>query len=166
MRPLQFLESELQRMCEHAERGYPHEVVGILAGDAKRHLVRRVEPLVNERAEQAHRRYEVSGLMLVRAQQRLEAEGLDILGYYHSHPDHSSRYSDYDRDHALPNLSYVIVSVRAGLAMDVASWRLREDRTAMDAEPWVLATPSNPEIHPAIPRNRPTPDHPPSRRSP
>ena len=70
----------------------------------------------------------------MRAEQSLEAEGLDILGYYHSHPDHPSMYSDYDRDHALPNLSYVIVSVMDGQAVDTASWRLRDDRSAMDAE--------------------------------
>ena len=70
----------------------------------------------------------------MRAEQALEAEGFDILGYYHSHPDHPSMYSDYDRDHALPNLSYVIVSVVNGHAVDTASWRLRDDRSAMDAE--------------------------------
>ena len=118
----------------HAQEGYPHEVVGIIAGDKQAGLANRIQPLVNERADSAHNRYKVSGLTLMRAEQRLEAEGLEILGYYHSHPDHPSQYSDYDRDHALPNLSYVIVSVVDGKAVDTASWRLRDDRSAMDPE--------------------------------
>ena len=118
----------------HAQEGYPHEVVGIIAGDKQSGLANRIQPLINERADSAHNRYKVSGLTLMRAEQRLEAEGLEILGYYHSHPDHPSEYSDYDRDHALPNLSYVIVSVVDGKAVDTASWRLRDDRSAMDPE--------------------------------
>ena len=72
----------------------------------------------------------------MRAERGLEAEGLDILGYYHSHPDHTAQYSDFDRDHALPNMSYVIVSVRNGVVADTASWRLKDDRSAMDPEPF------------------------------
>jgi proteasome lid subunit RPN8/RPN11 len=126
---------ELSKLHAHAQEGYPHEVVGIIAGDKQERLASRVHPLINERADSAHNRYTVSGLTLMRAEQELEAEGLDILGYYHSHPDHPSQYSDYDRDHALPNLSYVIVSVINGRAVDTASWRLRDDRSAMDSEP-------------------------------
>ncbi len=130
--------SELAKLHAHAEEGYPHEVVGILAGDKGSGELKKVFPLVNERADSAHNRYKVSGLTLMRAEQGLEAEGHDILGYYHSHPDHPSQYSDYDRDHALPNMSYVIVSVLKGEVVDTASWRLLEDRSAMSAEPITL----------------------------
>ena len=126
--------SEMSKLHEHAEEGYPHEVVGILAGNRETGELVKVLPLVNERADSAHNRYKVSGLILMRAEQALEAEGHDILGYYHSHPDHPSQYSDYDRDHALPNMSYVIVSVLNGAVADTASWRLKEDRSAMDSE--------------------------------
>lgn len=127
--------SELDKLHAHAVEGYPHEVVGILAGDRSKGLIQRVHPLINERSDSAHNRYQVSGLTLMRAENQLEAEGLDILGYYHSHPDHTSQYSDFDRDHALPNMSYVIVSVRNGAIADIASWRLKDDRSAMDPEP-------------------------------
>ncbi|MGB0637762.1 MAG: Mov34/MPN/PAD-1 family protein [Myxococcota bacterium] len=126
---------ELSKLHAHAQEGYPHEVVGIIAGDKAARFASRIHPLVNERSDSAHNRYKVSGLTLMRAEQAIEAEGLDILGYYHSHPDHTSQYSDYDRDHALPNLSYVIVSVMDGHAVHTASWRLKEDRSAMDPEP-------------------------------
>ena len=70
-----------------------------------------------------------------RASQTLEAEGLEILGYYHSHPNHPSQYSEYDKEHALPNLSYVIVSVNDGEVETIQSWRLAEDRSIMHEEP-------------------------------
>jgi proteasome lid subunit RPN8/RPN11 len=125
--------AELTRLHAHATEGYPFEVVGILAGRDGR--VERVCPLVNERADSPRNRYEVSGIVVYRAQQALEDEGLFVLGYYHSHPDHPARYSDYDRDHALPNVSYVITAVHQGAIADTRSWRLREDRSAMDEEP-------------------------------
>jgi proteasome lid subunit RPN8/RPN11 len=122
-----------EAIAAHALEGYPHEVVGILAGPAGR--VTRAQPLINERADSPRNRYHVSGLVLARAERALEAEGYAILGYYHSHPDHPARYSETDRDAALPNLSYVIASVADGRVADLRSWRLRDDRSAMDEEP-------------------------------
>ena len=126
---------ELARVHAHAIAGYPHEVVGILAGRRADNVVTRVVSLVNERADSPANRYSVSAIVLYRAEQALEAEGLEVVGYYHSHPDHTARYSDFDRDHALPNMSYVITSVTAGSIADTRSWRLRDDRGAMDEEP-------------------------------
>jgi len=126
--------AELDKLHAHACEGYPHEVVGILAGERSSGHVSRVRPLVNERADSAHNRYKVSGLVLMKAERALEAEGLEIVGYYHSHPDHPAQYSDFDRDHALPNMSYLITAVHSGEIVDTLSWRLVEDRTSMDAE--------------------------------
>ena len=61
-------------------------------------------------------------------------EGGDLLGFYHSHPDHPARPSQYDLDHAWPFFSYIIVSVQKGEPQDMTSWRLREDRSAFDQE--------------------------------
>ena len=127
-------QTELEKLYAHAIEGYPHEVVGIIAGERSTGTVQRVQPLINERSDSAHNRYRVSGLVLMRAEQALESEGFEILGYYHSHPDHPTQYSETDREHALPNMSYVIVSVCDGAIADIASWRLKDDRTAMDPE--------------------------------
>jgi len=124
----------LAALHEHARRGYPHEVVGILAGRRDEGRVSRSVPLGNERADRPEDRYQVSGLTLLRAEEALAAEGLEVVGYYHSHPDHPARWSDYDRDHALPNMSYLITAVQGGTIVDTRSWRLREDRSAMDEE--------------------------------
>ena len=131
--PLALSEEAHKAIIAHAEQGYPHEVVGILAGPDPC-TVSRAVPLVNERAENPERRYQVSGLVVMRASERLEAEGFTVVGYYHSHPDHTAQYSDYDRDHALPNLTYAILSVRAGRGAELRAWRLREDRGAMDEQ--------------------------------
>ena len=131
---LRVARSALATLHAHAEEGFPHEVVGILAGSRTTWQVSEVAALRNERADSAHNRYQVSGLLLMRAEQALEARGLEIVGYYHSHPDHPAQYSDFDRDHALPNMSYVIVSVLGGAAADTMSWRLTDDRSRMDPE--------------------------------
>ena len=89
----------------------------------------------NQKQEDRHKRYLIEPKDLLKAEKLAREKKLDVVGIYHSHPDHPARYSDYDRDHALPNLSYVIVSVRGGEVADTLSWRLREDRTAMDEEP-------------------------------
>ena len=68
------------------------------------------------------------------AERRASELGVDVLGFYHSHPDHPARPSRYDLDHAWPFMSYVIVSVRAGVPDAMTSWRLREDRSAFDPE--------------------------------
>ena len=131
---IRFIKAELDTLYDHAREGYPHEVVGILAGVPGSSVVSKVVPLVNEREDSPENRYKVSGLTLFRKEEALRAGGLEVLGYYHTHPDHPAQYSDYDRDHALPNLSYVIVSVRNGDIADTLSWRLRDDRSAMDPE--------------------------------
>ena len=68
-------QAELDKLHAHAEAGYPHEVVGILAGKKETGELLKVHPLINERADSAHNRYKVSGLTLMRAEQALEAEG-------------------------------------------------------------------------------------------
>ena len=96
-------------------------------------------PLANTTEEGPRRRF------LVRPQDYRDAErhaatvGGELLGFYHSHPDHPARPSQYDLDHAWPFFSYIIVSVRAGVAQDMTSWLLREDRTDFDEEDLIYA---------------------------
>jgi proteasome lid subunit RPN8/RPN11 len=71
----------------------------------------------------------------VRADRAAAREGLDIIGYFHSHPDHPSRPSETDRDWAWPYVSFVIGSVRRGTLHTLQSWILRDDRVAFDEEP-------------------------------
>ncbi len=127
------------RLAAHALRGYPHEVVGLLLGSAARAEVSaevwEARPLENEQEQDPARRFVVSGLRLARAEAAAEAEGFDVLGYYHSHPDHPASWSDEDRDQALPGRSYLIASVSGVVGAPTLEalrcWRLAEDRSEM-----------------------------------
>jgi proteasome lid subunit RPN8/RPN11 len=68
------------------------------------------------------------------ADRAAEARGLDVVGWYHSHPDHPARPSEYDREHAWPWYSYIIVSVTKGVAGEMTSWRLQDDRAGYEKE--------------------------------
>jgi len=70
--------------------------------------------------------------------------GAALLGFYHSHPDHPARPSQYDLDHAWPTFAFVIVAVERGEPGEMRSWRLRPDRSAFDEEAIVVNTPTEP----------------------
>lgn len=145
---LRIPDRELDRLHDHAVAGFPHEVVGMLAGDRASGEIRRIVPLVNESADTPERRYRVDGLRLMKTERALEAEGLDVLGYYHSHPDHPAMYSDADRDQALPRTAYVIAAVHGPSGpegdgettrvTDVRAWRLADDRSEMLSDDLVV----------------------------
>jgi proteasome lid subunit RPN8/RPN11 len=124
----------------HGEADYPHETCGLLGGETEgeRTIVRQLIPLPNERTDSARNRYQIDPEAFRRAQSVLDSQGLEIVGVYHSHPDHPAEPSVFDRDHAWPRLSYVIVAVAAGRAGDMKSWRLSDDRTAFSEEPITL----------------------------
>jgi proteasome lid subunit RPN8/RPN11 len=90
--------------------------------------------LPNTTEEGPRRRFVVSPPDYQAAERRASDVGAELLGFYHSHPDHPARPSQIDLDHAWPFFSYVIVSVREGVSRDMTSWRLREDRSAFDQE--------------------------------
>ena len=68
------------------------------------------------------------------ADRAAEARGLDVVGWYHSHPDHPARPSEYDREHAWPWYSYIIVTVATGTAEEMTSWRLQDNRAGYTQE--------------------------------
>ena len=90
--------------------------------------------LDNVTEEGPRRRFRVSSTDYRQSETRARELGAELVGFYHSHPDHPARPSQYDLDHAWPFFSYVIVSVREGVSGDMTSWRLREDRSAFDQE--------------------------------
>jgi proteasome lid subunit RPN8/RPN11 len=90
--------------------------------------VLRLFPLVNRREDSPRNRFAVAADDVREAEQAAREHGLEVIGWYHSHPDHPARPSDFDREHAWPWYSYVIVSVMAGKPADMTSWRLNDDR--------------------------------------
>jgi proteasome lid subunit RPN8/RPN11 len=116
----------------HGVETYPHECCGALIGRAGE--VTSTVALPNITDEGPRRRFRVSDIDYLRVERAADAAGAELIGFYHSHPDHPARPSQYDLDHALPNFSYIIVSVLAGVAEDMRSWKLRDDRSAFDEE--------------------------------
>jgi proteasome lid subunit RPN8/RPN11 len=117
------------------EQAYPAECCGVLGGrpgDVKE--VVRLVPVMNRRTDDPHR-YLISPDDLLHIEAELRHSGLEVLGCYHSHPDHPARPSDFDLEQAWPWYSYIIVRVDGGRAVDVASWVLDDDRSAMHPEP-------------------------------
>ena len=116
----------------HGQETYPNECCGALIGrDGE---VTDTLALPNTTDEGPRRRFMVRPQDYRAAEQRASELEAELLGFYHSHPDHPARPSQYDLDHAWPFFSYVIVSVREGVSGDMTSWRLREDRSAFDQE--------------------------------
>jgi proteasome lid subunit RPN8/RPN11 len=124
--------SEIRRAGELA---YPAECCGVLAGRASEvKEVQRLVPMTNRRTDDPHR-YLILSEDLRRVSTELKTSELEILGIYHSHPDHPAAPSRYDLDHAWPWYSYVILRVEQGSAAELTSWQLQDDRQAMRPEP-------------------------------
>ncbi|HEX4953295.1 MAG TPA: M67 family metallopeptidase [Thermoanaerobaculia bacterium] len=129
---------QLASLTRHARLAYPEEGCGILLGRATAEAAAAVvEELVladNERADSRHNRYVIAPQTVLAAHRKAREGGLDVVGYFHSHPDCPAVPSDFDREHAWPGLSYVIVSVCAGDVAEVRSWRLADDRERFHEE--------------------------------
>jgi proteasome lid subunit RPN8/RPN11 len=116
----------------HGRETYPHECCGALIG--RDGAITRAFALPNTTDDGPRRRFLVRPSDYRAAEARATEMGADLLGFYHSHPDHPARPSQYDLDHAWPIFSYVIVSVQNGEPGDLRSWRLRDDRSQFDEE--------------------------------
>jgi len=128
---------------KHGARGYPHEVCGALLGrevaadgDGDRALreVTAVLPLENRRDDSPRNRFSVTPEDVLRAERAAAERSLELLGWYHSHPDHPAQPSEFDREHAWPWYSYVILSVAQHEPGEITSWRLADDRSGYAAE--------------------------------
>jgi proteasome lid subunit RPN8/RPN11 len=114
----------------HGEETYPHECCGALVGDSGRATA--AVALPNTTEEGPRRRFLVRPSDYRMAEQRASELGGELLGFYHSHPDHPARPSQYDLDHAWPTFAYVIVAVAAGAATDMTVWYLKDDRSTFE----------------------------------
>jgi len=114
----------------HGEETYPHECCGALVG--REGQVTATVPLSNTTEEGPRRRFLVRPSDYRLAESRASELGADLLGFYHSHPDHPARPSQYDLDHAWPTFAYVIVAVAAGKAGDMTVWWLKDDRSTFE----------------------------------
>ena len=131
----------LIQIQDHGEASYPEEGAGLLLGeeiDGERRVVAMLH-LENIREDDARRnRYLISAEDMLRGERAADRRGLSIVGIFHSHPDHPSFPSEYDREWAIPWYSYLITSVQKGQAETSRSWRLTDDRTAFTEEQIII----------------------------
>jgi proteasome lid subunit RPN8/RPN11 len=131
----------MDAILSHARSGYPYEVCGVLLGrnGGGERRVDRVVPVVNREPDSPRVRYEIAPEDLVRVQREGRDEGREILGYYHSHPDHPARPSETDRRIAAEGLSdgvvHVVVGVEGGQRTAPSAWIFRDRAAAFEPEP-------------------------------
>jgi proteasome lid subunit RPN8/RPN11 len=128
--------ADLAAVRGHGARTYPEECCGFLLGrvEGADTRVTRVLPADNERGDSRHNRFVIGPEIVLAAHKAARGAGLSVVGYYHSHPDHPAEPSEFDREHAWPGVSYLIVAVRGGAAAEARSWRLRDDRERFTEE--------------------------------
>ncbi len=125
------------RIRAQAGETYPHECCGALLGregnDGREVLA--LVPLENRRDDSPRNRFSITPEDVRLAEQKAREQRIDLIGWYHSHPDHPAEPSEFDREHAWPWYSYIIVRSEAQGAKEMNSWRLADDRASYAKEP-------------------------------
>ena len=125
------------QIATHLEAAFPNEGGGLLLGDAngRQRNVRMILKLENRfTPEEQHNHYLLSAEDILAGENAAEKHGIDVIGVFHSHPDHPAQPSDYDLEEAWPWWSYLIVSVHANGTGTARSWLLSDDRTQFNEE--------------------------------
>jgi proteasome lid subunit RPN8/RPN11 len=128
--------ADIEEIKQIAQKTYPHECCGVMVGSVENGVktVTQLVPAENQRTDSPANRYLITPDLLNELEKKLKGTDRAIVGFFHSHPDVPARPSTYDQDHAWPWYSYVIVSVNKGEAGEIHNWKLKDDRSAFDAE--------------------------------
>lgn len=135
---LQISAAQLRAIEAHAEAHYPEEGAGLILGEERgdRRAARVILPLANRQdTGQRGRRYQIDPLDTLAAEDQADSLGLQIIGVFHSHPDHPAAPSQTDLHFAVPWYSYLITSVRSGRAKESRAWRMDEAEAGILEEP-------------------------------
>lgn len=127
----------LQNIHSHGEKAYPEEGAGLLLGTItdETRIVESILSLNNSREDSArHNRYLITAEDMMKGEDEAVKMGLEILGVFHSHPDHPAEPSEFDLEWAVPWFSYIITSVDDGKARESRSWRLLDSRESFIEE--------------------------------
>ena len=128
----------LDQIREHGQRDYPYECCGLLIGkfgDDGNKTVNETYAISNAREESAKRnRFLITPEELMRGEAYAMKKDLDVVGFYHSHPDSPARPSQYDLEHAWPTYSYIIVSTGSETSSDLFCWEQEPDRSRFNRE--------------------------------
>ena len=128
---------DLDAIRKHGESAYPHECCGLLLGRLQNEekVFEEIYPVANTWEEESQRnRFLISPVQLIQGEKHAREENLEVLGFYHSHPEAQADPSKFDLENAWPFYSYIIVSVRERRARELNSWRMVEDRSRFEPE--------------------------------
>ena len=125
----------LEAIQAHGAEGYPNEICGVMLGPQGDHTVTEVRRARNIIVERSRDRYEIDPLDHIRIQREADDAGLDIVGYYHSHPDHPARASVFDTERAWSGYVYLIVSIEKGKPVDANAFVAEQDGGPFHPEP-------------------------------
>lgn len=134
---IEIKKNHIDQIKEHAQKDYPYECCGILLGkfSGSEKTVTEVLEIINEKEdENKHNRYLIPSSKILQTELYAIKNGLDIVGFYHSHPNHPATPSAFDVEHALPVYSYLIVSVYDAKAVDFTISVLSDDRSKFKEE--------------------------------
>jgi proteasome lid subunit RPN8/RPN11 len=132
-------QSAIEAIQAHGADGYPNEICGFMLGPKGDGEVTEVRPARNIIVERSRDRYEIDPRDHIRTQREADAAGLDIVGYYHSHPDHPAQPSRFDTERAWAGYVYLIVSVHDGQPVDANAFVADQDGGPFRSEPLVVA---------------------------
>ena len=120
----------VNNFISHGEKDYPYECCGFILGKFKGDESFGVEylPASNVKEGNRKRRFLIDPLAYQKAEDEADEQGLSVISIVHSHPNHPDKPSDFDRDHAWPGFSYIIISIQNGRAVSYRSWQLNENR--------------------------------------
>ena len=128
----------MKRICDHLMEAYPEEGCGLLVGEERGGLrqVLHAALVENGAAQDRARRYEIPAERFLEEERRARAAGLEVVGFFHSHPGCPPEPSAFDRERAWPYYSYFIVGVGPGGVTEMRSWRMEAEGGALEPEPW------------------------------
>jgi len=128
-------EKAVEIIYRHGKEAFPNECCGFLYGDEKKgRFIELAVPVDNSKEGDQRKRFEISPFDYMKAEQFALQNDTQLLGVYHSHPNHPAIASEHDRAVALPYFSYVIVSVVNGEIDDLKSWKLKDDERVFGEE--------------------------------
>jgi thiosulfate/3-mercaptopyruvate sulfurtransferase len=140
MNDLILIDKIVRQINAEGVAAFPNECCGMLIGRELPHgrVVDRIEPADNAfGAEEQYHRFSIPPLQQMKAERAAQKENKTLIGFYHSHPDHPARPSEYDREHAWETFSYLIVQIQSGKPGDMTSWML-DEKTRMFSQQQIV----------------------------
>ncbi|MDT8317244.1 MAG: M67 family metallopeptidase [bacterium] len=131
----------LDHIETHGKEGFPNEVCGIILGVSKSGKKEALKLIrgTNLNSDRSHDRYELDPKDLLKAERDARDSGMEIIGFYHSHPDHPDTPSEFDRERAWPDYSYIISSIMGGKEASTKSWLLNDESHIFEEEKIIVS---------------------------